>query len=76
MIIKQHSTRFDDFLLKVAFPILHEIGLARLLPSFGIWHRSMARQAVPVSTLQRAQPRARQIPDAQPIFEFDRRRAA
>lgn len=75
MVIRQRTTRFDDFLLKVAFPVLHSAGLGKLLPKLDIWHESVpSRPALRI--VSREERPAQVIPEARPYLRVDQRRAA
>lgn len=76
MVIKQRSTRFDDFLLKVAFPMLHDLGIARYLPSIGIWHRSAPDRPASLRVVSRAEHSVPVLSEAKPFVSLGRRRAA
>jgi hypothetical protein len=76
MVFKQRSTKFDDFLLKVAFPMLHDLGIARFLPSMGIWHRSASPRPAPTRLMRRANRPVAVISDAKPFLSLERRKAA
>jgi hypothetical protein len=76
MVIKQRSTRFDDFLLKVAFPMLHGLGIGRFLPSIGIWHRSQSHRPSSVRVVSRPERPVPVMSEAKPYISLDRRKAA
>jgi len=46
MVLKQRSSVFDGFLLRIVFPYLHRSGMQRVLHLTSVWHKSISESSV------------------------------